>query len=337
MKELAPWKLNRYPVGWYCVGFSDEIKKGKTKIQEIGGKDVVLFRTEKGEIKALDSICPHLGAHLGYGGKVVKESIRCPYHGLCFKGDGSCENQDNRQYLKTNSFPIKEVFGIIMLYLGPSEIGPKFELPELKQDGWSSLRYSKWTVRGHVQDMAENNFDYNHFSVVHGYSNLEIIDKFNSDGPLLKSKVSMTRHSGILGKKSAPINVGFETQIYGLGFSYIQTLIKNNNLRLRQFVLGTPRNDEQIDVRIAVAIKLPDKISKIHPLLNLVPKSWVKSFTLKQVHKNYIKDFKQDLKIWDNKEYFHPPNLISGDGPITQYRFWAKQFYEGPGISLQPA
>jgi len=329
----APWKLNRYPLGWYCVGFSKEIKIGETKIQEIGGKDIVIFRTEKGDLAALDAICPHLGAHLGHGGKVEGDSIRCPYHGFCFKSDGTCSEKANQKNLRSNSYSIKEVFGIIMLYLEPGSNVPKFELPSLEQDGWSDLKFFKWTVKGHVQDMAENNFDYKHFSEVHGYSNIEVLDKFIMDGSVLKSKISMTRTAGIF-KKNANLNIGFETQIYGLGFSYIKTHVKNNDLKLRQFVLGTPKNSEEIDVRIAVSVKLPKKVSKLNPILSIIPKSWAQSLILKQVHKGYINDFKQDLEIWNNKEYFHPPNLVTGDGPITQYRFWAKQFYENPNFNL---
>ena len=29
----------------------------------------------------MDAYCEHLGAHLGYGGTVVEERIRCPFHG----------------------------------------------------------------------------------------------------------------------------------------------------------------------------------------------------------------------------------------------------------------
>ena len=28
--------------------------------------------------------CPHMGAHLGFGGRVVGEAIRCPMHGFSF-------------------------------------------------------------------------------------------------------------------------------------------------------------------------------------------------------------------------------------------------------------
>jgi len=40
-----------------------------------------------------DAYCPHLGAHLGAGGRVEGECIRCPFHGWTFKGgDGRLAN-----------------------------------------------------------------------------------------------------------------------------------------------------------------------------------------------------------------------------------------------------
>ncbi|WP_420437385.1 Rieske 2Fe-2S domain-containing protein [Candidatus Poriferisocius sp.] len=34
------------------------------------GKDLVLYRTESGEARLIDAYCPHMGAHIGAGGKV---------------------------------------------------------------------------------------------------------------------------------------------------------------------------------------------------------------------------------------------------------------------------
>src|SRR5689334_23634300 len=39
---------------------------------------------------ALPIYCPHLGAHLGIGGTVVGDSIKCPFHAWRFGGDGAC-------------------------------------------------------------------------------------------------------------------------------------------------------------------------------------------------------------------------------------------------------
>lgn len=51
----------------------------------------MVFRTEEGKACVLDAYCPHLGAHLGVGGRVSGNCIECPFHGWQFDGrDGQC-------------------------------------------------------------------------------------------------------------------------------------------------------------------------------------------------------------------------------------------------------
>ena len=55
------------------------------------GENWVAFRTEQGKAAILDAYCPHLGAHLAIGGKVVGNCIECPFHGWQFRAqDGQC-------------------------------------------------------------------------------------------------------------------------------------------------------------------------------------------------------------------------------------------------------
>ena len=54
------------------------------------GRDLVLYRTASGKATLLDAHCPHLGAHMGFGGKVVGDALRCPFHGWCFDEGGQC-------------------------------------------------------------------------------------------------------------------------------------------------------------------------------------------------------------------------------------------------------
>ena len=48
------------------------------------------YRGMSGKVHILDAFCPHLGAHLGVGGSVVEEDIRCPFHSWTFNGAGVC-------------------------------------------------------------------------------------------------------------------------------------------------------------------------------------------------------------------------------------------------------
>ena len=72
--ERCPFPI---PYGWFCVHFSHELKQGDIKIEKMFGKEWVLFRGEDGSVGMTDPFCPHLGAHLGHGGKVVGNNIQC--------------------------------------------------------------------------------------------------------------------------------------------------------------------------------------------------------------------------------------------------------------------
>lgn len=52
---------------------------------------MVVFRGQDGKAYVMDAYCPHLGANLAVGGRVVGNCIECPFHGWQFRGeDGRC-------------------------------------------------------------------------------------------------------------------------------------------------------------------------------------------------------------------------------------------------------
>ena len=87
MRREFPFPL---PNGWFQVAYSDELAVGEIKRLEYFGTSLVAFRGEDGRACVLDAHCPHLGAHIGHGGQVAGNSIRCPFHAWEFDGSGGC-------------------------------------------------------------------------------------------------------------------------------------------------------------------------------------------------------------------------------------------------------
>jgi aminopyrrolnitrin oxygenase len=56
----------------------------------VNGRSIVLWRTRKGQVVALDDSCPHQGNALSLGA-IVGDSIRCPAHGWAVSSDGWCD------------------------------------------------------------------------------------------------------------------------------------------------------------------------------------------------------------------------------------------------------
>lgn len=103
-----------FPNGWFVLCESDDVKNGQVRaVDALGsinlqilflpnqnnslllifilGENFVVFRTEDGVACILDAYCPHLGAHLGVGSRVVGDCVECPFHGWKFRGqDGQC-------------------------------------------------------------------------------------------------------------------------------------------------------------------------------------------------------------------------------------------------------
>ena len=162
------------PFGWYAVSLSRELAAGEVKPLQYFGKELVLFRTEGGEARLLDAFCPHLGAHLGYGGKVKGEHIACPFHAWEFSGEGVCKHipyaknmpprADGKQTVF--SYPVVERNQIVWAWYHPERITPQWEVetvPEVGDADWTEYRVYEWTFRAPIQEAAENAADAAHF------------------------------------------------------------------------------------------------------------------------------------------------------------------------------
>lgn len=70
------------PADHLIVAEEDELKVNAMKLLHIGGKRIVLARTEDGFV-AFDDRCPHKGGSLA-GGSMMCGTVQCPWHGSQF-------------------------------------------------------------------------------------------------------------------------------------------------------------------------------------------------------------------------------------------------------------
>ncbi len=84
-------------------------------------KEVVVWRSESGEVCAMEPRCPHQWSHLGNEGLVVGEEMICVTHFWAFEknGCGWKENEAGRRDRKSDIevFPCKEEDGGIFVQL----------------------------------------------------------------------------------------------------------------------------------------------------------------------------------------------------------------------------
>jgi phenylpropionate dioxygenase-like ring-hydroxylating dioxygenase large terminal subunit len=163
-----------FPMGWWSLARSHELQVGEVKAVSALDRDLVLYRTRSGAVRVHDAYCPHLGAHLGINGRVVGESIQCPFHGWQFGADGACQHipycEDIPSRAKVTNWPTSEVNGEIYMWFHPTGEAPMWEVPvidQLNNDGWTAPRQVEFTIPVHIQDIAENSCDPEHFQYVH--------------------------------------------------------------------------------------------------------------------------------------------------------------------------
>ena len=138
---------------WYAVCKSVQVQPNKPHAVRVVGRNIVVWRDDKGALKALEDYCPHRGAPLSRG--VVHDgNIACRYHGVVLDGTGTILRVpampqcalEGKQALQ--AYEATESCDAVFLYI-PSVAAPKappLELPfEFLDGGWSSfLCVSPW-------------------------------------------------------------------------------------------------------------------------------------------------------------------------------------------------
>ena len=168
------------PNGWYAVAWSKDLGVGDVQRIRYFDEEMVLFRTRAGHARVLDAYCPHLGAHLGEGGRVQGESVRCPFHAWEFDGaSGECSKIPYCARIPTRArvrtWEVRELNQMIFVWHHAEGKPPSWEVPAVPyydDPDWSPARTFETVIPVHLQDMAENNLDPVHFEYVHNMSGI---------------------------------------------------------------------------------------------------------------------------------------------------------------------
>jgi hypothetical protein len=272
-----------------------------------------------------------MGAHMGYGGRVVGETLRCPFHGFCFDSRGTCTSTpygSRPPRVRARAREIREHGGVVMMWHAADGSPPSWEVPVLEPAGYGRLRTHLWPrLRSHPQETTENSVDLGHLSVVHGYREVEMVGALRLEGPYLNARYVIERRNPFL-PGLPPLEAIFDIHVHGLGYSFIQVEVPQQGLKSRHFVFATPLDGEHIALRAAIALDEstfePARVAKPFAVLpRKVASEIVGSLALRA----YIHDIAQDFDIWEHKRYIQPPALAEGDGPVGRYRRWCQQFY----------
>jgi nitrite reductase/ring-hydroxylating ferredoxin subunit len=261
------------------------------------GRDLVLWRGTSGAVHATDAHCPHLGAHLGYGGLVTGESIRCPFHGWVIGADGRPLNSPPCEPIRV--WPALEQDGEIQLYFDPDGRAPEWTPPALPPDV-SRVHAHVWRFRSHVQEVVENLVDSAHFAAFHRTPQ-RVRHTFHPDGDHAHYETLPFAVSTL----AAPVATRIVGQGAGLGQWYVR-------------FEGVP------------TVTGVERVTPIDQELVELHTSYYASGDLEAARKfgrSIVLQIEQDVKIWTHKIYRPDPPLTPADGPIREFREWATRFY----------
>jgi 3-ketosteroid 9alpha-monooxygenase subunit A len=304
------------PFGWFQVAYPDDLQPGEAMPLRYWARELVLWRGAGGEFHLQDAYCPHLGAHLGFGGSVDGDTLECPFHGWRFDGDGTCTNipysQRTNKKARVRSYPTIERNGFVLAWYHPYEEPPQWEIPvidEVGDPGWSDYYKSTYIIRTIPQEMSENGVDPAHFRYVHGTDEVAEMESYETDGPcsVMLSKQSYVTPRGVTHGRIDVWN-------HGPGFSRIwfSGIVDALNI-----ATTTPIDNDHTQIRFNFTVRKFDD----ERMTSTVADAFVKEIN---------KQVQEDTPIWEHKRFLPVPALADTDGPIIKFRKWYSQFYAEP-------
>ncbi len=308
-----------YPKGWFVVALSEDVAPGEVVRLHYFGRDLVLYRGTSGQAFVTEAYCPHLGAHLGHGGTVQGDTLRCPFHGWKFEGDGRCAEVPYSDKIppkaRLDAFPVREMEGAVHVYFDPHGGAPP-ALETRDWEGWTKGRTIVWrNLKTHAQEVFENTVDTAHIGPIHDGRDARIVGKPAFDGATLRIDIAFLAPGDIVGMPDQINDVRLHVTMCGLGWVLVETRVENANVDARQRLYVTPVDEETVDIRGIVHVREGDDAAFTDELARLF-------------YQAFVDDFAKDFPIWENKRYVPRPLLAKGDGPIGLYRRWCTQFYE---------
>lgn len=160
---------------WLLAAAASQIPVGGTRLIQLLGESLVLFRSIDGKLGVVNERCPHRGASMSYG-IVDPNGLRCPYHGWLFGYDGKCLHRPSERQpdvaacsILIQSYSVTEVDGLVFVYLGDPPVPPAPSMPKFKEDSHTrTLRFAE--IPCNWLQIMENSLDPIHLEWLHGHT-----------------------------------------------------------------------------------------------------------------------------------------------------------------------
>jgi len=337
--------ISMKPTGWFHVAWSGEIPPGGVKPMKYFGHELVAFRTLEGELAILDAYCPHMGAHLGYGGKVKGKCIQCPYHGWQFgtQGENTFIPYEDGHTIrkKIRTWHHVEQHEMVLLWHDPAGGPPREgwlphlfdhdEVPADIKDFYPAYANGNIVYKPgekiHPQITVENTADTAHFHFTHGAPLPPKMLSFDGSGPVWKSSM------GFQSPKTKEVAITTYARNPGIGMSFF---IFNHHgaehgsrealgFNRRLVLAATPVDDFTTDLRVTYFFPRDPDSPEVMPQ------------HVREVAAETERLFEEDAVIWRHQQFVQRPIFQQQDiKAYTALRRRCAQFYELEGAPVGP-
>jgi phenylpropionate dioxygenase-like ring-hydroxylating dioxygenase large terminal subunit len=303
------------PNGWFAVAFGRDLGEGEVKRIRYFERELVLFRTRSGKPVVLDAYCPHMGAHLAEGGRVVAEGIRCPFHAWQFGADGQCVHIPYCARIppaaRVRSWDVCERNHMIFVWHHAEQKPPDWEVPEVPElidPEWTEPRHFDLEVAVHMQEMAENNCDPVHFLYVHSAMKVpESEMSYAADGRFFRISSTSEQET-----PAGTFQMELVRDTWSLGVTSVRMKgIPGAGLMMFSSTSPVDRTHTHSRWLFATSRNMADAAGE----------EFIQSMSTGVL---------QDVRIWENKIHRDQPVLCEADNYLAEFRRWARQFYSEP-------
>jgi nitrite reductase/ring-hydroxylating ferredoxin subunit len=326
--EKAGLPYDRFPTGWFQVGWRAELAEQPIRPIRYFDQDLVLLRTESGVVQVMDAHCQHQGAHLGYGGWIEGESIVCPFHGWAWGTDGrnvmvpaeGCAT--NRRSIRT--WPTHESNGIIWIWHDEDRRAPLWD-PPADVDGYADGDFypvhpaciKRWEdVKAKPQYVIENTADVEHLKWVHRADGPMRIVNFTTTGVQIDIVTSLIFGYGkekTWLTPDGPVETRSELTARGVGYMLDHFLFPDDTWSIQG---QTPIDHDRCDIFHTVLVRREGDEGH--------EPAGIAALRIKE----QIKQIERDFKIWANMKYLPHAALMRTEAKaVTALRRWCAQFY----------
>lgn len=171
---------------WYQIGWAHELDAGPLA-RTVTELPVAVFRTESGQLGAVEDLCPHRFAPLSRG-KVVGEGLQCGYHGLTFNAQGHCVANPlggaTPAAAKVRGLPVVEQDRALWVWMGAPERADASQIPRYPCMSDPTLRFvfGYTYAKAHYELITDNLMDLSHAAFLHpAFGGMDYVPEFKTE------------------------------------------------------------------------------------------------------------------------------------------------------------